>query len=224
MFGSGHCSLTEDRWRLFFRENPPAFLPGDLHVFYEDYYDLLSQMPDITHRAYDLLQIVTSGSPFRTEDVSQLLLDTIPVHEGWVSWNQRLLTLLPAPREIPSQRGDPIYPLVYLYDDPWRGSSHILVASCMLITNLVFRITEYGGDRSKEVGHLVDRICKSVETVSKGTCGPSRVAVGLRISYEAGGAETREWIKGWLKEFEGRYAATNYQSYPKTTAAELLPS
>ena len=192
------------------------------HTFYEDYYDLLSVRPSITHRALALLHAVTSGLPVPPDDAVKLLKETIPVHEGWLNWDKELHVLFPAPVEIPSPRGDTLYPMVYLYDDVWRGSSHIMVAVCIIISNLVFKVTGYGGDRDGEVREMVDRICKSIETVSAGPCGPLRVGAGLRIAYEATGPETRGWIKGWLGGFETRVAAASSGTYPERTATEIM--
>ncbi|SPO07437.1 uncharacterized protein DNG_10131 [Cephalotrichum gorgonifer] len=223
MLGGDYCSLVEERWRTFFRENPAAFLPREWHSFYEDYYDLLSQMPSIAQRGYDMLQALSSGSPPSPDEASILIRDTIPVYEGWWRWNKQLLTLFPAPVEVTSPRGDQLYPVVYLYDDVWRGSSHMLVAVCIIIANLVFKVTGYQRGGDGEVREMVDRICMSVETVSVGACGPMRVGAGLRIAYEAADSETRGWIKGWLQEFEERFAATAYGKYPTRTAAEIVP-
>ena len=197
--------------------------PPELRGVQEDYFDVLSQMPHITHRGYDLLLAVSAGKPVDAAGAADLVLKTINAYDDWQNWIEKLFDgpMLP-PEEIPSPRGDSQFPTVYKYDDPWKATGYIVALSCMLICNMVFMATGYGGDRSAEGKDLLDKICKSVETVAEGPCGPYRVSFGLRIGFEAATPEVREWIKGWLHDFEARFKAADVETYPKITAAEML--
>jgi hypothetical protein len=179
-------------------------------------------MPSIAHKGQSRLQAYVSGSDVEPSEDASLLRHVLAVYERWNTWNQQFIAQFPAPAEVPSPRGDDQFPMVYMYDDVWRAATQIMYHSCILIMNLAFLAVGYGGDRSAEVSDSVERICKSVEMASQGTFGPHRVGFGLRIAYEAASPEIRLWIKGWLQEFQRRYAATNHETYPTITAADIL--
>jgi hypothetical protein len=228
LFTPAGCTLVQDKWRTFFRNDDPGEIPGlvppRLRKLQEDYFDLLSQMPYIAHRGYELLLAVTAGQPIDPVAAADLIGKTTVAYSGWQEWIATLFALTPPPEEIPSPRGDPLFPTVYKYDDPWRATGYIVSLGCVLIANMVFMSTGYGGDRSAEVKDVLEKICKSVETVGEGACGPYRVSFGLRAGFEAATPEIKEWIKGWLIEYQVRFQAAALEFYPKVTVADMLSS
>jgi hypothetical protein len=218
LFSGEDCFLAEPAWQSVTQDyrtsrnniDDNALGVGTLI----HYFQLLSRLPSVFHRAYDLREANRRGAQVDKAKVFLLQEAAEQLHTDFMAWYPTLLPTHPAPKEVPTKDPLSIYPTVLEYTGPWVGSVHMGYWASMLILQECLNQCHYHVDYTISNQLLALNILRSVETTGSGIMGGYRCGYAVRIADEFVDEETRGWLRMWLDRFEKSYAATSAKSYP----------
>jgi hypothetical protein len=194
------------------------------HNFFEDFNDLLAQIPELLAPGWDLREAHRLGKslPLSEDQILDLAWKTTNIYSRFQVWYRELEERLPFPSERPSATKDPVFPTVYVFETNSAGGLYTNYWACMIILQMILHTCGCMPEDAIDSRELANRICKSVEWNSEGTWGGYRLGFSIRIAFEAADPEVKRWIGEWHLKLSKNYAATSIQGLPQDPAIDKL--
>ncbi|KAI9817899.1 MAG: hypothetical protein M1827_001018 [Pycnora praestabilis] len=134
-----------------------------------------------------------------------LVVRTLRLSLDLESWYEDFISLYvphqekPPIEEVPSKFDDPLFPIVYQYEDSVTlGAILCYYASQILVNELLDNLQNNDAHRVKD-SDLVNKICRSVEPAAKENfIGPYTLLFPLNVALRIATPEIRRWIRTWM--------------------------
>jgi hypothetical protein len=224
LFNGKKVFLTDEAWRAATRMHKSTHMGESFHNFYEDFNDLLAEIPAVLAEGWDLKEAIQFGKPLplSEEQILDLIWRTTNIYSRFRLWYLDLQRFLSFPTEQSSATNDPLFPTVYVYTTQSAGGLYINYWSCMILLQMILQTCGCMPEDATDSRELANRICKSVEWNANGPWSGFRLGFPLRIAFEAADLEVKQWIGEWHIKLSRTYAATSVQGLPQYPVVESL--
>ncbi|KAJ5669101.1 hypothetical protein N7462_010171 [Penicillium macrosclerotiorum] len=212
MFSGEDCFLAAEEWHHMMLQQYTANVPPELHNCIEQFFAYFTYSPSLVHKLYRLKEIDIS-TPEAFQLISAALAQALDLQAKMAVWYKQYSQITPQPVENPSNKDDPVFPIILTYSDMIDAAIYTGYYAFMVIIHEVLKTLSYPGPHAEMVVYFRDQICKSVEFSCAGILGPYRMGFPLRVAIEVADPDTKSWILARLEEFSKIYAASRPENF-----------
>lgn len=214
LFSGKACFLDSDEWRHIALQRPLDTFTAQFYEKTAKLSQCMAACPWLVTKTYSIMAADPSDASTQAR-VAALTHGALEVYGHLQQWYEDFIAFAPLPEEVLSSEGDELYPIVYHYRNPTTATVFCGHYARTIILNRILVECHHPTGDSREISSTIDKICKSVEYISKsGILGPYRIGFSVRVAFEVGTVTSKLWIRKSLLRFEKFYKACSPDNYP----------